>query len=107
MVDDIIRLVLACGGTAIAMRMVGFTLPRRTSKQMGPVTVCGCKHDYAMHDLRTGECHDKVKRPSKYDEYGSAIAWTYETCTCHHYTGPIPLDQVFTPPPLMPRKDKP
>lgn len=100
------QLIVTAGGTAALLRIVGFRFRKEKEKEKQPPRpVCGCEHDFAFHDLRTGECHDTVEVPTKYDQFGVARAWRQEPCTCRHYTGPIPGELEFRPPPLMPRED--
>jgi hypothetical protein len=102
-VDEVTQLLATAGGTAVLMRFAGFRFRRDRQKQSEPV--CGCEHAFAFHDLRTGECHATVDVPTKYDDYGCARAWKQAPCSCRHYTGPIPLEQVYSTPPTMPRSD--
>jgi len=74
----------------------------RAALQAEPVkTICGCAHAYAMHDLETGHCHDFVK-VTRYGNGGGRIGYDRVPCTCRHYTGPKPIDEVFQPRMLPP-----
>jgi hypothetical protein len=99
--DEIGQFIITAGGTAIALRFAGFRFWKET--QRPPRAVCGCEHHFAMHDLRTGECHDKVKIPIKWHGDGDAADWRFDPCPCRHYTGPEPLNSIFQPPPPLPR----
>jgi hypothetical protein len=46
----------------IRMRKLQATLP-----PVPPKPICGCGHDLAFHDPRTGECHSKVKVVTKWE----------------------------------------
>lgn len=102
-VDEAGQLIVTAGGTAVALRLVGFRFWKE--KQKPPKPVCGCEHDFSFHDLRTGECHATDKNADAWTSGGSPNHWKWVPCTCRHYTGPIPVDLEFRPPPLMPRED--
>lgn len=63
----------------------------------GPRPVCGCEHGLAFHDRQTGACHATVQRPTKFDKVYGPVAFEAVPCTCRHYVGPVPLDEVFAP----------
>lgn len=97
------QFIVTAGATAIGLRFAGFRFKReRKSKEPDPV--CGCDHHFAMHDLRTGECHGLMDGdPIKYYGSGTPSAYKQIPCTCQHYTGPEPMNAIFGPPPPFPR----
>jgi hypothetical protein len=80
---------------------VGFTLGRKARKspavkEAAPLAlVCGCEHELAYHDPSTNQCHDTVSGTPVFK--GGKWAVPRVQCTCRQYTGPRPIDQVFSP----------
>lgn len=69
---------------------------RPTKKAAQSNALCGCGHDLAVHDRDAGQCHGETFR-----KIGNGLkAWV--PCNCRRYTGPIPLEEFFTPPTLPP-----
>ncbi|MGW5571036.1 hypothetical protein ACWEVD_07505 [Nocardia thailandica] len=60
---------------------------------------CGCGHDLALHDRESGRCNAETSRRGMH----GMREWV--GCRCRRYTGPIPLEEVFTPPILPPSQD--
>jgi hypothetical protein len=62
---------------------------------------CGCKHDLAMHDPNTNQCHG-LNRQKLWGPQGQDYGYGNVQCTCRQYNGPRPIDQVFAPQILPP-----
>jgi len=101
--DEAGQFLLTAGGTAVALRWAGFRFWKE--KQKPPKSVCGCEHAFAMHDLRSGACHAEIRRANGWTKDGISNHWEHVPCGCRHYTGPIPIELEFRPPPIMPRPD--
>jgi len=83
--------------------VVGRMLPNRQKTQLTQPEepYCGCDHHLAMHDSKTGVCHEQVETghtkpvmsPGRtYVLYRETLT---EQCNCRQYVGPIPADQVL------------
>ncbi|WP_280398765.1 hypothetical protein [Nocardia carnea] len=57
---------------------------------------CGCGHDLALHDRESGTCHAEFSRR------GTSGLREWVRCSCRRYTGPTPLEEVFSSPILPP-----
>ncbi|GAB2724224.1 hypothetical protein [Nocardia thraciensis] len=88
-------LSLAVGGGLLA---VGWACGRitRGRRPANSSARCGCGHDLALHDRESGNCHAEIFRKTGH----GLRAWV--GCNCRRYTGPTPLEEVFTPPLLPP-----
>jgi hypothetical protein len=75
-------------GTAL---LVGLAAGRRSRPKPPPPVrpFCTCTHGYGSHE-DGGLCHGKVDEPTKYDVYGTEVAWKKVQCTCLRYDGPDP-----------------
>ncbi|MGW5385916.1 hypothetical protein [Nocardia sp. NPDC003963] len=91
-------LSLAIGAGLIAIGWVGGRFGSRRRGGSGAKTTarCGCTHDLALHDRETGKCHAELSRRGIH----GLREWV--GCNCRRYTGPIPLEEVFSPPILPP-----
>jgi hypothetical protein len=89
--------MLTGGGLLAIGFLVGRFAPARRRFPQPLKPVCGCDHELAYHDPATGTCHGTVKEPTRYDEYGDAIAYKTVQCTCRQYDGPTPLPMMYAP----------
>lgn len=71
--------------------LIGRRTKRREKTTSPPSTICGCRHQLAMHDPETNRCHDTVNGPFSDHQY------TQVQCGCRQYTGARPIDQFYTP----------
>ncbi|WP_036567554.1 hypothetical protein [Nocardia sp. BMG51109] len=92
---DPLSLVVGAGllGAGWALGRAGRRRGRSGAQSPGP---CGCGHDLALHDRETGTCHAEIFRKTGH----GLKEWT--GCRCRRYTGPTPLEDVFTSPILPP-----
>ncbi|MEU1982123.1 hypothetical protein [Nocardia sp. NPDC019395] len=90
-------LSLAVGAGLIAIGWAGgrFGLRRTRSARKLPAR-CGCGHDLALHDRAAGTCHAENSRKGIH----GLREWV--PCNCRRYTGPTPLEDVFSSPILPP-----
>ncbi|WP_280270129.1 hypothetical protein [Nocardia wallacei] len=86
---------LAVGAGLLAL---GWAVGRMSRRRRGDKlpAACGCGHDLALHDRESGNCHAEIFRKTGH----GLREWV--GCNCRRYTGPTPLDEVFTPPLLPP-----
>ncbi|GAA2321431.1 hypothetical protein GCM10010149_88090 [Nonomuraea roseoviolacea subsp. roseoviolacea] len=93
--------MLTGGVIALTSATLGFALarlsPERRSESKQGKPICGCDHERAFHNLKTGECREQVQVVTKTDEWGDPIKWVFEQCKCQHYTGPEPITQYYAP----------
>ncbi|WP_216898880.1 hypothetical protein [Nocardia alni] len=68
----------------------------RTRRTTAESALCGCGHDLALHDRENGRCHAEIFRKT-----GHGLR-EWAGCNCRRYTGPTPLEELFTPTPLPP-----
>lgn len=92
-------LSLAVGAGLVATGWVvgrlGHRRTARTGRKQLPAR-CGCGHDLALHDRKTGTCHAESSRR------GTHGLREWVQCHCRRYTGPTPLEDVFSAPILPP-----
>lgn len=72
--------LLAGAGIVYGGMVVGRLTKRPKSP---PKPICGCDHHLAMHDPKTGVCHDKVQHRL------NGVQQQPTQCTCKQYVGPI------------------
>ncbi|WP_433492115.1 hypothetical protein [Nocardia grenadensis] len=91
-------LSFAVGAGLIAIGWIGgrFGSRRRTGSKNAVTARCGHGHDLAMHDRETGKCHAQLRRKDIHE----LRVWV--GCNCRRYTGPKPLEEVFSPPIVPP-----
>ncbi|MEU1956425.1 hypothetical protein [Nocardia rhamnosiphila] len=91
-------LSLAVGAGLVAIGWIGgrFGSRRRAGSTPKLTARCGCGHDLALHDRETGKCHAELSRRGMH----GMREWV--GCNCRRYTGPIPLEEMFSPPILPP-----
>lgn len=105
MLEFIAGAAVFAGGMAVGRVARVRSGPR--SKKL-PQPVCGCEHELAYHDPKTGECHATItvvieKGQPILDPFGEYVvtykAAKYEArqCTCRRYTGPEPLSSYYAP----------
>ncbi|MFI5717896.1 hypothetical protein [Nocardia sp. NPDC051750] len=90
-------LSLAVGAGLVVIGWAGgrFGVRRARSGRKLPAR-CGCGHDLALHDRATGTCHAEDSRR------GTHGLREWVQCHCRRYTGPTPLEDVFSSPILPP-----
>lgn len=89
MLELLVGAGIFAGGMAVG-RVAQVRSRPRTVKSSKPV--CGCEHELAYHDPKTGECHAEISR-FVYD-IGD---YQWRQCTCCRYTGPEPLTSYYAP----------
>ena len=75
--------------------LLGRFLParRRQPKPPAPVRpVCGCTHEVAFHDPKSGQCHAMMYVPGTMSRDSHHVP-----CTCRQYTGPEPMPTYYAP----------
>jgi hypothetical protein len=67
---------------------------RRTARRQGsdPQPICGCTHHRALHEPDTGRCRGENRQGNWLD------GWRHVKCTCQRYSGPVPIETLWTPP---------
>ncbi|MBF6135934.1 hypothetical protein IU501_23360 [Nocardia otitidiscaviarum] len=102
---DPISLVVGAGllGAGWIMGRFGHRAARKpASHAPAERAVCGCGHDLALHDREAGQCHAEYMRKVGYG--GGMREWA--RCACRRYTGPTPLEELFSPPMLPPTAEQ-
>lgn len=97
--------ILVGVAAALLGQAIGYVSGRRRAPERSkPVqAICGCSHGISMHNAETGRCHGLMNgNPLKYDRDKEPTAYEQVPCTCQRYVGPLPIDQVFSPPVLPP-----
>ncbi|WP_280418824.1 hypothetical protein [Nocardia carnea] len=91
-------LSLAVGAGLLAVGWAGgrFGSRRRAGSARTLTARCGCGHDLALHDRADGTCHAESSRR------GTHGLREWVKCNCRRYTGPTPLEDVFSSPILPP-----
>jgi hypothetical protein len=84
-------------GAAIFAAGIAVGRLRRSERRPRKGARCGCGHDFAFHDIKTGECHVVTKKAVAYDKWGTAREWAEDRCACRRYSGPEPLPQYYAP----------
>jgi hypothetical protein len=75
--------------TGAAGLLVGLLVRRRRPvRPDNPDPICPCGGSVSFHEEGTGRCHHQVERASKWNQYGSEVAYEWVPCTCQHYAGP-------------------
>jgi hypothetical protein len=82
-------LSLAVGAALLAVGFLAGRIGRVSRRPPDDQQVCGCTHHRSMHDPESGACHARVK--DGYYDY---------TCRCRRYSGPVPIETLWTPPVL-------
>lgn len=87
-------LLYAAGATSyVGSLVLTFQLGQRSRTASPPSpTVCGCTHDYALHDV-DGICKAYVKRPY-YMRNGGRNGYEYVSCRCQGFTGELPAHEI-------------
>ncbi|MBF6327775.1 hypothetical protein [Nocardia transvalensis] len=94
---DPISLIVGAGLVGVGWALGRFgRRPVRRGESAAPTATCGCGHDLALHDRQKGVCHTEISRK------GPAGLREWVQCGCRRYTGPTPLDELFTPPGMPP-----
>ncbi|WP_067835391.1 hypothetical protein [Nocardia lijiangensis] len=93
---DPLSLAVGAGLIGIGWVFGRFGHRRRAQSEAKSLARCGCGHDLALHDRATGNCHAEFSRK------GTHGLREWVRCTCRRYTGPTPLEEVFTSPILPP-----
>lgn len=103
-VDPISFLVLA--GVALASGGIGARIGWQRARKHEFDPICKCKHSFAFHDPKTGQCHALVRgTPATVGSDGFPTSWHKIQCTCRRYLGSLPPEQIlesFTPPQALP-----
>lgn len=60
-----------------------------------PSLMCGCDHELAYHDFKTGECHEGGGYENQFK--GGKWMSVRTRCLCRQYTGARPLETYWTP----------
>lgn len=80
---------------AVAAFLAGQWLPRPRLRRGVPKPsrpVCGCKHELAYHDPKSGQCHSLMYVPGTASHLSR-----HEPCACRQYSGPQPLPEFYAP----------
>ncbi|MCZ2823831.1 MULTISPECIES: hypothetical protein [unclassified Modestobacter] len=97
--------VLVGVGAVLLGQAIGYVQGRRHRAPKPIQAICGCGHGMSMHNAETERCHGMMNGdPLKYDSDKEPTAYKQVPCTCQRYVGPLPIDQVFSPP-LLPPSD--
>ncbi len=106
--------LLIGGGLVLGTQAVGTVLRRskRPKRYRPPAPICGCAHNYALHD-ETGchvvsrvliECGEPVLVDFKdeFEKTQKVVGHAFEKyekvgCPCKRYTGPEPIPQMYAP----------
>lgn len=92
MIDPVSVIVVAV--TFVAGWLVG--RHGRLHKAAAPVRpICECGHHFGDHE-GPGHCNAEVVQATWIPSSGYRDLWV--PCACLKYTGPVPLDQFWTPP---------
>ena len=95
--------ILVGVGAVLLGQAIGYVQGRRHRAPKPIQAICGCGHGMSMHNAETGRCHGMMNGdPLKYDSDKEPTAYKQVPCTCQRYVGPLPIDQVFSPPVLPP-----
>ncbi|GAB2637505.1 hypothetical protein [Nocardia goodfellowii] len=89
-------LSLAVGAGLLGAGWVVGRYARRPARATAVVARCGCGHDLSMHDPEKGLCHSEIRRRNM----GGLYEWIQ--CGCRRYTGPQPIEELFSRPILPP-----
>jgi hypothetical protein len=90
--------------------------PKPYKPKPPPEPICGCKHNYALHDPETGAClHQRAERKliergdpktigTGSNGYYHTVVYQHERwetvnygCSCRRYSGPTPLPEIYAP----------
>jgi hypothetical protein len=87
-------LSLAVGAALLAAGFLAGRIGRVSRRPPDDKPICGCTHHRSMHDPEGGTCRAHIKRGNWFDGYH------YDPCQCQQYSGPVPIEMLWTPPVL-------